>query len=344
MEADADAQRLGKLLAERCVQLAERRRHGAHRLQRAPAALAGVAVDAEQRHHSVADELVHMAARLLDRAAHGKEIAVQQEHHVIGQLVLGQPGEGAQVGEQDGDFVFRALLAACPRPRFRRPGRCRQQGHERHVARGNRLAGEAHPLRRADAPEQRAFAVGRRRQRIEAPRHMHPAGGAAPAPAADRGMGNAGGAAHLQQGRAGLCPHHAPVGIGDADGPLPPGPERADQPPGDQRRYRHAGHGAHPRLDALHPFDTLASGEADAFQHGANPAGVRRGQGQHVPPADRKARKRQRRQQQRGSEEERQAASVPGLESQPEMDADAAMRPGCGHERNLLPGIAPGRP
>ena len=261
-----------KLLAECGVQLAERRRHGAHRLQRAPAAFAGVAVDAEQRHHPVADEFVHMAARLLDRAAHGEEIAVQQKDHVIGQLVLGQPGEGAQIREQDGNLAFGALLAARPRPRFRRPGCCRQQGHECHVARGNRLAGEAHPLRRADAPEQRLLAVGRRRQRVEAPRHMHPAGGAASPPAANRGMGDAGGAAHLQQRRAGFGSHHAPVGIGDADRPLPPRPERTDQPPRHQRGYRHAGHGAYARLDALHPLDTRAAGEADFFEHGTRPS------------------------------------------------------------------------
>ena len=157
-------------------------------------------------------------------------------------------------------------------------------------------------------------------------------------------MGYAGGAAHFQQGGAGFRPHRAPVGIGDADRPLPPRPERADQPPGDQRGYRHAGHRTHTRFDALHPLDPGAPGEADLFQHRADPAGIRRRQRQHVAPADRETRQRQRRQQQRRREENRQARPVPCLEPQPEMHADAAMRPGGGHERDLLPGIAPGRP
>ena len=285
-----------------------------------------------------------MAARLLDRAAHGEEIAVQQEHHVIGQLVLRQLGEGAQVGEQDGDLALRPLLAARPRPRFGRPGRRRQQGHERDVAGGDRLAGEPHPSGRADAPEQGAFAFPGRRQRIEALRDMHPAGGAAPPPAADRGVWDAGGAAHLQQRGAGLGAHRAPVGIGDADRPLAPRPERADQPPRRKRGHRHACHGAHPRFDAFDPLDAGLPGEADPLQHGADPAGIRRGQRQDIAPADREARQRERGQQQRGREEQRQPPPVPGLEPQPEMHADASMRPGHGQERDLLRRIAPGRP
>jgi hypothetical protein len=45
-----------------------------------------LAVEAEDRHHAIADELVEPAAGRLDGLAGGAEIAVEQEHHVVGQL------------------------------------------------------------------------------------------------------------------------------------------------------------------------------------------------------------------------------------------------------------------
>ena len=84
-------------------------------------AVRGLSVDAEQRHDAVADELVHVTARGLDGVAHGLEIAVEQEHDIIGQLLLRDLGEGAQVGEQDRDLALLALQVGRARAGRSRP-------------------------------------------------------------------------------------------------------------------------------------------------------------------------------------------------------------------------------
>ena len=43
------------------------------------------------------------------RRPHRAEVPVEEKHDVIGQLVLGQSREGAQVGEQHGDLLLMAL-------------------------------------------------------------------------------------------------------------------------------------------------------------------------------------------------------------------------------------------
>ena len=50
-----------------------------------------------------------MSARRDHRFAHGAEIAVEQEHHVVRQLGFRQFGEGADVGEQDRDLALAPL-------------------------------------------------------------------------------------------------------------------------------------------------------------------------------------------------------------------------------------------
>src|SRR5213593_1063101 len=58
----------------------------------------GARVHAEERHHAVAGELVRHAARPRDRLAHGLEVPVEEEDHVVGELPPGEPGESPEVG------------------------------------------------------------------------------------------------------------------------------------------------------------------------------------------------------------------------------------------------------
>ena len=103
-------------------------------------------------HHPVADELVDMPAGGLDGVAHGFEITVEHEHHVVGQLLLRELGEGAQVREQDGDVPLLARQVAGPRARRARGGVGRQQrrdldiGDRPDLAREAHVGGGAHPL------------------------------------------------------------------------------------------------------------------------------------------------------------------------------------------------------
>src|SRR5579883_2012772 len=111
----------------------------AHRLRRGERLAAsggGAAIEAEERHDAVADELVDMAARFLDGMAHLAEIAVEEEHHVVGKLALGEAGEGAEIGEENGDLALaagkiRGTAEAVARLRRRR----QERGHAQIAAR-----------------------------------------------------------------------------------------------------------------------------------------------------------------------------------------------------------------
>ena len=127
-------------------------------------------------------------------------------------------------------------------------------------------------LRRADARQQRAFVLVGRRKRMETARDVDPAGGATSAPAADRRVGNAGAAAHLQQGRAGFGARHPPVGVGDADRPSLPRLERTHRPPDDQRRQRRADRGGRESLHVLAPFGPLRFPDAVSVPAGRRPS------------------------------------------------------------------------
>ena len=89
-------------------------RHQPSRGQRLAAGGIAIALDAEERHDAIADELVEPPAGLLDRPPHRVEIAVQDEHDVVGQPPLGERGEAADIGEQDGDLTLAALREIHP--------------------------------------------------------------------------------------------------------------------------------------------------------------------------------------------------------------------------------------
>ena len=77
--------------------------------ERLAAALGRSGVEAEQGHDPVADELVDPSAGFLHHLTGDGEIAVEHEHHVIGQLALREACKGAQIGEQDRHLLLPAL-------------------------------------------------------------------------------------------------------------------------------------------------------------------------------------------------------------------------------------------
>ena len=158
----------------------------ARRAQRLQAGLLGLALEAEQRHDAVADELVDAAALLLDRPAHRLEILVQHEHHVVGQAALRHAGEGAQVGEQHRDLALDALARIDPQLALGRPGRSpaaaarpRGRGSGAPGRRGGCRAGGADPRQHARLVGAQAAAAARRpaptrmRQVEQRPRPPH---------------------------------------------------------------------------------------------------------------------------------------------------------------------------
>ena len=116
MDADADAQRLIEFAAQRPVELIEPLGHHARGGERLAAGRLGLACDPEQRHDAVADKFVYPPSCRLDGAPHGRKIAVQDEHDVIGEAALGNRGEAADVGKQDRDLALAALREIGPRP------------------------------------------------------------------------------------------------------------------------------------------------------------------------------------------------------------------------------------
>jgi hypothetical protein len=67
---------------------------------------------AEERHHSVADELLHPAAETLELRPEVLVIWREERTHVLGVERFGARRESDKVGEQNGDDL--PLLAPCP--------------------------------------------------------------------------------------------------------------------------------------------------------------------------------------------------------------------------------------
>src|SRR4029077_10610773 len=109
MDSDADAQWLIELVTQRAVQLTQPLGHQPGGVERRTASGSGIALDPEQRHDTVADEFVDTSPRRFDGVSHRREIAVEDEYHVIGKATLGETGEPADIGEQNGDFALAAL-------------------------------------------------------------------------------------------------------------------------------------------------------------------------------------------------------------------------------------------
>ena len=115
-------------------------------------------LQAEDRHHRVADELLHDAALLLDRLLPAREVGADDLAGVLGVELAREHGEVDEVGEDHGDQpallgreASRARLAAVPaaapapsRPRRRRAApRCASRARDRLLDRGDLVRGRA---------------------------------------------------------------------------------------------------------------------------------------------------------------------------------------------------------
>ena len=225
---------------QRSVEIVEPHGHQPGGGERLAAAGLGAALDPEQRHDAVADELVDAPSRRFDRASHRREIAVEDEHHVIGKPALGERGEAADVGEQDRDLALAALREVDPAPPVRGVRERRQQ--RRHLDRAARpqLAGEADIGRCADAAEYAQLVLGRGIDAVDLAAHPDAASRAAAAAAAYRGMRDPGEAARLEHAGAGRDLDDAAVRIADAHEAVAALPDAAGEA---RQQYRpdHAG-------------------------------------------------------------------------------------------------------
>ena len=280
-----------------------------------------------------------MPAGVLDRLAHGGEIAVEHEHHVVRQLLLGELRERAEIGEQDRDLALLALQMRGPRVGIARRRRRRQQRNDRDVGGRARLAGEADVDRASDALEHAGLGRARRRQVVDALADAHPAGRAPPAPAAHRGVRDAARPADLEDGSAGQRRDGASARVGHANGAAP----SLDDGTRDTRTQRQYDHGTDrdlrlddqgQQLGHLGPIGPLDDGVG-----GAAPFRIL-GQLDHVAPGLGVAQKREHRDQKRGAIEHGRGFRIERFEPEPEMDADTAVDPGDDQPRHLLPDIA----
>jgi hypothetical protein len=333
MDADADPKRRLQFLAEAGIHLGEIERHALGRVERLGGGIARLAVDSEQRHHAIADELVEMTTGRDHRLAHGAEVAIEQEHHVVRETLLGKLREAADVGEQHRDLALLAGMKVVARLGLFRRGTRRQQRHHLHIALRLCLAGQARAGRRTNPRQYAQLLDARRRQGCIAGEDANPAGRAAPAPAADRGMRDVADAARLQNRAAGLDADDAPVRIGDANGAVP------DRPVADVAAGQHADHDR--RINDqrdLEPEIELRAGfvprQVATDRHRMKPTGLF-GQHQHLARRLREAEQSEHRNEQRRGIECAPRLRIPRFQPQPEGDADAAMNPGDQHRRRL---------
>ena len=151
----------------------------------------GAALDPEQRHDPVADELVDASSCRFDRSPHRCEIAVENENHVIGKPAFGKCGEAANVDEQDRNLALAALCKVDSAPPVHGLRKRRQQ--RRHLDRAARpqLAGEANIGCCANAAQYELLVFGRRVHAVHLAAHPNATSRTAAAAPAYRGMRDA---------------------------------------------------------------------------------------------------------------------------------------------------------
>ena len=114
-----------------CAEFLAQRRDRGHKIERGPhgplRVVLGCGRRAPDRHHRVADELLHGAAVELDQTPARVEVAREELAHILGVAALGEGREAEQVGEQDRNQA--ALRSRCRRlgsdPSCRWRGECR---------------------------------------------------------------------------------------------------------------------------------------------------------------------------------------------------------------------------
>jgi len=143
MNADTDTQRPIEFAPERSVQFVEARGNKPGGGECLSAAGMGAALDPEQRHDAVADELVDASSRRFDGESYRFEIAIENEHHVVGEPACGKRGEPANVDKQDRNLLLAALRKVDSPPPVRRTRERWQKWRHHDRAARPQLAGEA---------------------------------------------------------------------------------------------------------------------------------------------------------------------------------------------------------
>ena len=298
------------------------------------------ALDAEERHDAVTRVLVRDAAGLGNGAPYRFEIAVEEEDDVVGQLVLGETGEAAKIGKEHGDLALLPVMRSARRMRRARARcHCDERRHRQIPARA-KLAGQAHVGRRADALEHAQLLRARRRQgRVT--RDPDPAGRAATATAADRGVRDAGRAAGLEHGRSNRHGDAPAIGIGDPHH----GPTRGEIPAHAAREQgqQQQGPGAVPEpvSHALEGGPLRRRGGACLDHEALDKAGLAR-ESAHLPSRLGKAQISKDGHEHERAEDQGEEARIPAAEPQPEVQTHAAVAPRDHEERRLtvkVPGI-----
>ena len=327
VDADAHPQRLADAVGELPVEAAQGGQHVPGGVERVPAAGAAARGDPEQGHDPVAQKLVDLAPVPLDGLAHELEVAVEEEHGIVGVEALGEGREAAQVREHDGDVALDPPAVGVTAER--RLGRAQgdQRPHRKGVV-GSHLAGEPHAGRRGDAGEGVRLDRVRRRQRVGALAHQDPAGGAAAAAAANGGVRHPAGAADLEERRAGRGAHGPPARIGDGR----PAAEPVAQAQGDEPRGGDPEHGPHARLGGVDERPA-------PLEHVRGEVGLRPGQGEAAGGLD-PAGDRDGRDEGGEDQQERPPGPVPAHGAQPEMQADDPVQPDHEEEEGLAEGEA----
>ena len=219
------------------------------------AARLDASVETEQRHHSIADELVDPPARCLDCMAGLGKIAIEQEYEIVRQFPFGELSEGPQVGEQDRNLAFGAVQIAGTAESGARLGAGRQERRYAQIPLWAQLTGKPHVGRGANAAQHFHLFGGRRQECVLRSIDLNPAGGAASTPAADRGVRDAGHSTRLQYRHAAHDLHNAAARIGQAHDAAPALPARTCEP-----RSQHGNKRSHERVAYPHHHFVNAGG------------------------------------------------------------------------------------
>ncbi len=217
------------------------------------------------------------------------------------------------------------LRSGADRPQQTRDGQRRFRPH---------LAGKAHVGRRGNARERDGFGVSRRVQRRVASIDAHAAGRAARAPTAHRSVRDAIHAADLEQRRAEGHPHGRPAGVLDRH--LRPRALHVPAPADVGRNEQQEGAESQTHQQPVPRQQTPVGG--------VGPVGQLLDAGEHLGALDRlgngaardhESAQRRQRDGDGDKQQQRLEGAIGRIEAQPEMDADAAVRPHQQQQRAL---------
>ena len=258
--------------------------------------------------------------------AHLGKIPIEEEHHVVGELLFREPGERSEIAEQDHDLALGAVeiaRAAEPVPGL---GGGRQQRCHAQIAVRAKLTGEPHVGRCAHAA-QHLHLFGRGRQdRLRRSADPDAAGGAAPAAAAHGSVRDAGYPARLQYRHAAHDLDHAAVRIGQADDAAPALPVPTHEPRGQHCKERRHEGVTHPHHHLIDDRGVRWCCAWMGLRELGDPGRIL-GHRHDLPAALEKAEDRQGRHQQREGVEDRLPALVPRLQPQPEPQSNHGVDP-----------------